>query len=83
MWLDMNGKRMQTGNIGTMIFGVAEIISYVSRFLTLQPGDIITTGTHLSVGEGQKPERIFLKAGDVMHLGIDGLGEQRQMVREG
>ena len=72
MWLDVNGKRMQTGNTRTMIFGVAEIISYVSRFLTLQPGDIITTGTPPGVGEGQKPEKIFLKAGDVMHLGIDG-----------
>ncbi len=83
MWLDVNGKRMQTGNTRTMIFGVAEIISYVSRFLTLQPGDIITTGTPPGVGEGQKPEKIFLKAGDVMHLGIEGLGEQRQTVRGG
>lgn len=80
MWLNVNGKRMQTGNTRTMIFGVAEIISYVSRFLTLQPGDIITTGTPPGVGEGQKPDKIFLKAGDVMHLGIDGLGEQRQKV---
>lgn len=81
MWLDLNGKRMQTGNTRTMIFGVAEIVSYVSRFLTLQPGDIITTGTPPGVGEGKRPEKIFLKAGDVMHLGIDGLGEQKQTVR--
>jgi 2,4-didehydro-3-deoxy-L-rhamnonate hydrolase len=83
MWLDVNGKRMQTGNTKTMIFDVAEIISYVSRFLTLTPGDIITTGTPPGVGEGQKPHKIFLKAGDVIHLGIDGLGEQKQTVRAG
>jgi 2,4-diketo-3-deoxy-L-fuconate hydrolase len=83
MWLDVNGKRMQTGNTRTMIFGVAEIVSYVSRFLTLQPGDIITTGTPPGVGEGQKPHKIFLKEGDVMHLSIDGLGEQKQIVRQG
>ena len=82
MWLDVNGKRMQTGNTKTMIFGVAEIVSYVSRFLTLEPGDVVTTGTPPGVGEGQKPSKIFLKAGDVMHLGIDGLGEQKQTVRQ-
>jgi 2-keto-4-pentenoate hydratase/2-oxohepta-3-ene-1,7-dioic acid hydratase in catechol pathway len=80
MWLDVNGKRMQTGNTDTMIFGVAECVSYVSRFLTLEPGDIITTGTPPGVGEGQKPNKIFLKPGDVMHLGIEKLGEQRQTV---
>ncbi|HUO94548.1 MAG TPA: fumarylacetoacetate hydrolase family protein [Rhizomicrobium sp.] len=80
MWLDLNGKRMQTGNSATMIFGVAELIAYVSRFVTLEPGDIITTGTPPGVGEGQKPNKIFLKPGDVMHLGIDQLGEQRQKV---
>jgi 2,4-diketo-3-deoxy-L-fuconate hydrolase len=80
MWLDVNGKRMQTGNTATMIFGVAELVSYVSRFLTLEPGDIITTGTPPGVGEGQKPHKIFLKAGDVMALGIDKLGAQRQSV---
>jgi 2,4-didehydro-3-deoxy-L-rhamnonate hydrolase len=80
MWLDVNGKRMQTGNTATMIFGVAELVAYVSRFLTLEPGDIITTGTPPGVGEGQKPNKIFLKAGDVMTLGIDRLGEQRQNV---
>jgi 2,4-diketo-3-deoxy-L-fuconate hydrolase len=83
MWLDVNGKRMQTGNTKTMIFGVAEIVSYVSRFLTLEPGDVITTGTPPGVGEGQKPHKIFLKSGDVMHLAIDGLGEQKQVVRAG
>jgi 2-keto-4-pentenoate hydratase/2-oxohepta-3-ene-1,7-dioic acid hydratase in catechol pathway len=80
MWLDVNGKRMQTGNTATMIFGVAELVAYVSRFLTLEPGDIITTGTPPGVGEGQKPNKIFLKAGDVITLGIDKLGEQRQNV---
>jgi 2,4-diketo-3-deoxy-L-fuconate hydrolase len=80
MWLDLNGKRMQTGNTRTMIFGVAELIAYMSRFVTLEPGDILTTGTPPGVGEGQKPEKIFLKAGDVMHLGIEKLGEQQQTV---
>jgi 2-keto-4-pentenoate hydratase/2-oxohepta-3-ene-1,7-dioic acid hydratase in catechol pathway len=80
MWLDVNGKRMQTGNTRTMIFGVAEIVSYLSRFMTLLPGDIVTTGTPPGVGMGIKPEPIFLKPGDVMTLGIDGLGEQRQEV---
>jgi 2,4-didehydro-3-deoxy-L-rhamnonate hydrolase len=80
MWLDLNGKRMQTGNSKTMIFGVAELIAYMSRFVTLEPGDILTTGTPPGVGEGQKPEKIFLKPGDVMTLGIEKLGEQRQEV---
>jgi 2-keto-4-pentenoate hydratase/2-oxohepta-3-ene-1,7-dioic acid hydratase in catechol pathway len=80
MWLDLNGKRMQTGNTKTMIFGVAELIAYMSRFVTLEPGDILTTGTPPGVGEGQKPEKIFLKAGDVMELGIQKLGAQRQNV---
>ena len=77
MWLDVNGERMQTGNTRTMIFGVAHLVSYVSRFMTLMPGDIITTGTPPGVGMGKKPPR-FLRAGDVMTLGIAGLGEQRQ-----
>ena len=77
MWLDINGERMQTGNTRTMIFGVAELVSYVSRFMTLMPGDIITTGTPPGVGAGMKPPR-FLKPRDVMTLGIAGLGEQRQ-----
>jgi 2,4-diketo-3-deoxy-L-fuconate hydrolase len=80
MWLDLNGKRMQTGNSRTMIFGVAELIAYMSRFVTLEPGDILTTGTPPGVGEGQKPDKIFLKAGDVMRLGIEKLGEQQQTV---
>jgi 2,4-diketo-3-deoxy-L-fuconate hydrolase len=80
MWLDLNGKRMQTGNSKTMIFGVAELIAYMSRFVTLEPGDILTTGTPPGVGEGQKPDKIFLKAGDVMRLGIETLGEQQQTV---
>ena len=79
MWLDVNGERMQTGNTKTMIFNVATIVSYVSQFMTLLPGDIITTGTPPGVGMGMKPQR-FLKKGDVMTLGIDGLGEQRQRV---
>jgi len=80
MWLDVNGERMQTGNTKTMIFGVAEIVSYLSRFMTLLPGDIVTTGTPPGVGMGKKPQPVFLKPGDVMALGIDGLGEQRQDV---
>ena len=80
MWLDLNGKRMQTGNTKTMIFGVAEIVSYVSQFMTLEPGDLITTGTPPGVGLGQKPEPFYLKAGDVMELGIEKLGNQRQQV---
>jgi 2-keto-4-pentenoate hydratase/2-oxohepta-3-ene-1,7-dioic acid hydratase in catechol pathway len=80
VWLDVNGKGMQTGNMRTMIFGVAEIVSYLSRFMTLLPGDIVTTGTRPGVGMDIKPEPIFLKPGDVMTLGIEGLGEQRQEV---
>jgi len=80
MWLDVNGERMQTGNMRTVIFGVAEIVSYLSRFMTLLPGDIITTGTPPGVGMGKKPEAVYLKPGDVMSLGIEKLGEQRQDV---
>lgn len=79
MFLDVNGKRCQTGNTSTMIFGVKHIVSYVSRFITLVPGDIICTGTPPGVGLGMKPP-VFLKPGDTMHLGIQGLGEQRQKV---
>ena len=78
MFLDVNGKRMQTGNTDKMVFSVANCIAYVSRFITLYPGDLLTTGTPPGVGEGQKPAQIFLRAGDRMHLGIGGLGEQRQ-----
>ena len=79
MWLDLNGKRMQTGSTRTMIFSVAKIISYVSQFMTLEPGDIITTGTPPGVGLGMKPP-LYVKKGDVMTLGIESLGEQRQVV---
>ena len=80
MWLDVNGRRMQKGNTRTMIFGVAKLVSYCSQYMTLMPGDIITTGTPPGVGLGMKPEPVFLKPGDVMNLGIQGLGEQRQDV---
>jgi 2,4-didehydro-3-deoxy-L-rhamnonate hydrolase len=80
LWLDLNGKRFQTGNTRTMIFGVAQIVSYLSRFMTLRPGDLITTGTPPGVGMGVKPNPVFLKPGDVMRLGIDKLGEQQQTV---
>jgi 2,4-diketo-3-deoxy-L-fuconate hydrolase len=79
MWLDINGQRMQTGNTRTMIFNVAKLVSYVSHFMTLLPGDIITTGTPPGVGLGMKPPR-YLRKGEVMTLGIEGLGEQRQEV---
>ncbi|WP_294262035.1 fumarylacetoacetate hydrolase family protein [uncultured Sphingomonas sp.] len=78
MWLDVNGERMQTGNSRTMIFGVAEIVAYCSRFMTLLPGDVITTGTPPGVGLGQRPEPRYLTAGDVVELGIEKLGRQRQ-----
>ncbi|MGF9757320.1 fumarylacetoacetate hydrolase family protein [Microvirga sp. 0TCS3.31] len=77
MWLDVNGERVQNGSTKTMIFNVAQIVSYVSHFMILEPGDVITTGTPPGVGMGMKPQR-FLKAGDVVSLGIEGLGEQRQ-----
>ncbi|CAN5131284.1 fumarylacetoacetate hydrolase family protein [soil metagenome] len=80
MWLDLNGERMQTGNTKTMIFNVKQLISYVSEFITLEPGDILTTGTPPGVGEGKTPNAVYLKAGDVMTLGIDQLGQQRQPV---
>ena len=79
MWLDVNGKRCQTGSTTTMIFGVKKIVSYVSEFMTLLPGDIITTGTPPGVGSGMKPQK-FLNVGDVVTLGIEGLGEQRQEI---
>lgn len=81
MWLDVNGKRMQTGNTNTMIFTVAQCISHLSQLFTLHPGDVISTGTPPGVGLGIKPEPVFLKAGDVMELEIAGLGRQRQTVR--
>jgi 2-keto-4-pentenoate hydratase/2-oxohepta-3-ene-1,7-dioic acid hydratase in catechol pathway len=79
MFLDLNGKRVQTGNTATMIFSVRQIVSYLSQFMLLEPGDVITTGTPPGVGLGMKPP-LFLKGGDTMHLGIAGLGEQRQTV---
>ena len=79
LWLDVNGTRMQTGNTASLIFDVPFLIHYVSQFMSLQPGDIISTGTPPGVGLGMKPP-LFLKEGDVMTLGIDGLGEQRQIV---
>jgi 2-keto-4-pentenoate hydratase/2-oxohepta-3-ene-1,7-dioic acid hydratase in catechol pathway len=79
MWLDLNGRRMQSGNTRTMIFGCAKLVSYVSQFMTLMPGDVITTGTPPGVGLGMKPP-LYLKKGDVMTLGIEGLGAQRQLV---
>ena len=84
MWLDHNGVRMQDGNTKTMIFSVAKLVSYVSQFMTLKPGDVITTGTPPGVGMGVKkngkPAPVFLKRGDTMSLGIEGLGEQHQKV---
>ncbi|WP_341908179.1 fumarylacetoacetate hydrolase family protein [Polaromonas sp. YR568] len=79
MWLDLNGQRVQKGSTKTMIFGVAKIISYVSQFMTLEPGDVITTGTPPGVGMGMKPP-LYLKKGDRMTVGIEGLGEQQQVV---
>ncbi|TDR94881.1 fumarylacetoacetate hydrolase family protein [Enterovirga rhinocerotis] len=79
MWLDVNGERVQNGSTQTMIFDIRKIVSYASQFMILEPGDVITTGTPPGVGLGFKPPR-FLKAGDTMALGIDGLGEQRQKV---
>ncbi|WP_414441358.1 fumarylacetoacetate hydrolase family protein [Burkholderia sp. 22PA0106] len=79
MWLEVNGERVQNGNTSTMIFDAAELVSHLSQFMTLLPGDVITTGTPPGVGLGMKPPR-FLAAGDVMKLGIEGLGEQQQTV---
>ena len=83
MWLEVNGRRVQDGNTATMIFSVAQIVSYCSQFMLLEPGDIITTGTPPGVGMGQKPHAWFLKDGDVVELGIEGLGRQRQLFRGG
>jgi 2,4-didehydro-3-deoxy-L-rhamnonate hydrolase len=82
LWLDLNGQRRQTGNTRTMIFGVAELVAYISRFMTLEPGDLITTGTPPGVGMGVKPEPLYLRCGDVMSLGIERLGKQTQKVVE-
>ena len=80
MWLDVNGERMQKGSTATMIFGVKKIVSYLSHFMVLEPGDVITTGTPPGVGMGMKPVPRYLKAGDTVSLGIDGLGEQAQRI---
>ena len=77
LWLDVNGKRMQDGTTQTMVYGVNFLVSYISQFMSLQPGDVISTGTPPGVGAGMKPQ-VFLKPGDVMELGIEGLGEQKQ-----
>lgn len=80
MWLTVNGETRQDGSTSTMVYGVAHLISYLSQFFTLHPGDIISTGTPPGVGMGMKPGPVYLKAGDVVELGIDGLGQQRQDV---
>ncbi|WP_137153214.1 fumarylacetoacetate hydrolase family protein [Devosia sp. FKR38] len=81
MWLEVDGKRYQNGSTKTMIFGVANVVAYVSQFMSLQPGDIISTGTPPGVGMGIKPDPVWLKPGNVMRLGIEGLGEQAQNVK--
>jgi len=83
MYLEVNGKRFQDGSTSTMVYGVTYLVSYLSQFMSLQPGDVITTGTPPGVGMGQKPHPIFLKPGDHMELGIAGLGVQRQVVKAG
>jgi len=80
MWCEVNGRRMQNGNTRTMVFGVRQLVSYLSRFMTLEPGDLIATGTPPGVGMGLKPQPQFLKPGDTMRLGIEGLGVQQQSV---
>jgi 2-keto-4-pentenoate hydratase/2-oxohepta-3-ene-1,7-dioic acid hydratase in catechol pathway len=80
MWLEVNGKRWQDGSTRTMVFGVAQLVSYLSRFMSLHPGDLITTGTPPGVGMGAKPNPVYLRPGDTMRLGIDKLGEQQQTV---
>ncbi len=82
LWLEVDGKRYQDGNTRTMIFKVPYIISYLSRFMSLQPGDVISTGTPPGVGLGQKPQPVYLRAGQTMRLGIEGLGEQQQLTVE-
>jgi len=81
MWLEVDGHRYQNGSTKTMVYGVRHLVSYISQFMSLQPGDIISTGTPPGVGMGQKPAPIFLRPGQVMTLGIEGLGDQRQTTR--
>jgi 2-keto-4-pentenoate hydratase/2-oxohepta-3-ene-1,7-dioic acid hydratase in catechol pathway len=83
LWTEVNGKRMQNGTTKTMIFGVVKLVSYISHFITLYPGDVIATGTPPGVGQGVKPEPVFLRPGDVMRLSVEGLGVQTQRVVEG
>ena len=80
LWCEVNGRRMQNGNTRTMVFGVRQLVSYLSRFMTLEPGDLIATGTPPGVGMGVKPQPQFLKPGDTMRVGIEGLGVQQQSV---
>ncbi|ESW59529.1 MAG: ureidoglycolate lyase [Rhodobacter sp. CACIA14H1] len=80
MWLEVDGHRYQNGSTKTMVFGVRHLVHYVSQFMSLNPGDVISTGTPPGVGMGQKPEPVYLKGGEVIRLGIEGLGEQRQRV---
>jgi 2-keto-4-pentenoate hydratase/2-oxohepta-3-ene-1,7-dioic acid hydratase in catechol pathway len=82
LWLEVDGQRYQDGSTKTLVFGVAFLISYLSRFMSLQPGDIISTGTPPGVGHGKKPP-VYLRAGNVVRLGVEGLGEQQQKVKQG
>jgi len=81
LWLELNGRRMQNGSTRTMVFGVAALVSAVSRYMTLHPGDLISTGAPPGVGMGIKPTPVYLRPGDQLRLGVQGLGEQRQSVR--
>lgn len=81
LWLEVNGKRYQDGNTANQVFNVATVVSYVSQFIELEPGDLICTGTPAGVGLGHKPEPLFLKPGDVVTLGVEGLGQQRQVIK--
>lgn len=83
MYLEVNGKRMQTGSTATMVYSVAHVVAYLSRFMSLQPGDVISTGTPPGVGMGMKPDPVYLKAGDIMELGVEGLGTQTQKTVQG
>jgi len=82
LWLDLNGTRRQDGSTKTLIFGVPYLVSYLSKFMSLLPGDIISTGTPPGVGHGKKPP-VYLREGNVVRLGVEGLGEQRQTIIKG
>jgi 2-keto-4-pentenoate hydratase/2-oxohepta-3-ene-1,7-dioic acid hydratase in catechol pathway len=77
LWLEVNGVRQQSSNTSQMLFGVSELVSYISAFMKLYPGDVIATGTPAGVGMGMKPEPVYLKAGDLVRCGVEGLGEQK------